>query len=280
MGSEIPELTAATPRWPHGERLALCVTFNLESGEAAPVNPEGNPNYLYLTTHQYGARRGIWNLLEMLTRTGIQATFFVCGTTAEKYPDTIAEISRQGHDIAGFTYQYENVWAISADEEARFIDRSITAIERAAGKRPVGWRCPDFKVSRNTLKLLAERGFVWDSNLLNSELPYILELGASRLVEVPACMWTYDKHIYYLPSPRGSARELFELWTDEFEVMYEESAFAPKLMTLSAHPFLVGRPAPMAEFEAFLKRALSRRDVWPATCAQVASWWKDLACET
>jgi peptidoglycan/xylan/chitin deacetylase (PgdA/CDA1 family) len=276
MGTEIPETAVGAPRWPGGERLALCVTFNLESGEAAPVNPGGNPNYLYYTTHQYGVRRGVWNLIEMLDRTGIKATFFVCGRTAEQYPDTIAEISRQGHDIAGFTYQYESVWAISEAEEARFMDRCIAAIEKATGKKPSGWRCPDFKVSKSTLRLLGERGLVWDSNLLNSELPYMLDVGGSRLVEVPACMWTYDKHIYYLPSPRGSARELFEIWTDEFDVMYDEAAAAPKLMTLSAHPFLVGRPAPRAEFETFLSRALARRDVWPATCSQIAQWWKDL----
>ena len=276
MDSEISEILAGSPRWPQKARLALCLTFNFESGEAAPVNPGGNPNYLYMTTHQYGARRGVWNLLDVLDRTHIRATFFVCGVTAEKYRQTIKEISDRGHDIAGFTYSYENVWALSAEQEAEVIDRSVAAIERATGKRPTGWRCPDFKISDNTLGLLAERGFAWDSDLLNSEVPYILEFAGRKIVEVPASMWTYDKHMYYLPSPRGSARELFEVWTDEFDVLYQESLDEPKLITLACHPFLIGRPAPLAELENFLRRALDQPGVWPATCSEVANWWNDL----
>jgi hypothetical protein len=43
MDSEIRDIVANTPRWPNGQRLALCLKFNLESGEAAPMNPGGNP---------------------------------------------------------------------------------------------------------------------------------------------------------------------------------------------------------------------------------------------
>jgi peptidoglycan/xylan/chitin deacetylase (PgdA/CDA1 family) len=227
-----------------------------------------------MTTHQYGARRGVWNILEMLERKQILATFFVCGITAEKYRETIKQVSERGHDVAGFTYSYDNVWSLSAQQEAEIIDKSIAAIEGATGKRPLGWRCPDFELSNNTLRLLAERQFVWDSDLLNSEVPYLLDVEGSEIVEIPASMWTYDKHIYYLPSPRGSARELFEIWTDEFDVLYDESAERPKLITLSCHPFLIGRPAPLAELEGFLNRASDRSDVWFATCSQVAEWWR------
>ena len=275
MDSEIPQIFSRSPRWPEKKSLALCLTFNFESGEAAPVNPGDNPNYLYMTTHQYGARRGVWNLLDMLDRTKIPATFFVCGTTADKYPEAMKEISERGHEIAAFTYSYDKVWALSREEEADVIDRSIAAIEKITGKRPNGWRCPDFKISNNTLQLLCDRGFTWDSDLLNSEVPYILELAGRKIIEIPASMWTYDKYVYYLPSPRGSARELFEIWRDELDVLYEESIEQPKLITLSCHPFLVGRPAPLAELEKFLGQALTRPGSWPATCSQVASWWSD-----
>jgi peptidoglycan-N-acetylglucosamine deacetylase len=279
MNSEIPEIVSASPRWPQAKTLALCLTFNFESGEAAPVNPGDNPNYLYMTTHQYGARRGVWNILDMLDRKKIPATFFVCGSTAEKYPETIKEISDHGHDIAGFTYSCEKVWSLSSAEEAEMIDRSIAAIEKATGKKPTGWRCPDFKISDNTLRLLCDRGFSWDSDLLNSEVPYVLDVSGRKIVEIPASMWTYDKYVYYLPSPRGSARELFEIWRDELDVLYEESLTQPKLITLSCHPFLVGRPAPLAELENFLGRALKRSGVWPTTCSQVANWWRDLSTD-
>ena len=37
---------------------------------------------------EYGARTGIWNILELLDNFGVKATFLVCGMTAEKYPDS------------------------------------------------------------------------------------------------------------------------------------------------------------------------------------------------
>lgn len=276
MGTDIHEITTSAPAWPDHHRLALCLTFNFESGEAAPTNPGGFPNYLYMTTHQFGARRGIWNLLEVLSNAEIRATFFVSGLTAERYPEAVRGIYERGHDIGGFTYACESVWGLSEREEREILKRSISALQKVTGSGPIGWRCPDFKISKSTLRLVADLGLQWDSNLLNDDLPYVLQLDGHQIVEVPPSMATYDKHFLYLPNPRGSAEDLFEVWLDEFEVLYQESALQPKLMTLSCHPFLIARPAHLAKLEAFLGVALSRPGVWAATCSQIAHWWMNL----
>ncbi len=55
----------------------------------------------YSSAMQYGARRGIWNILELLDKYRVKATFFVLGTTAEKCPDTVQAAAVAGHEIAG-----------------------------------------------------------------------------------------------------------------------------------------------------------------------------------
>jgi len=141
--------------------------------------------------------------MDVLDRHGVKATFLLCGTTAERYPETVKRMLDRGHDIAGFTYNYEKAWTLSTEEEAEMIEKSVSAIHNITNSRPMGWRCPDFQMSKNTLPLLAEHGFMWDSSLLNDDLPYALKMGEHKITEVPPSMSTYDKHYLYLPNPRG-----------------------------------------------------------------------------
>ena len=43
---------------------------------------------------EYGGRRGMWNILEVLDACGVKATFFVCGATAENIPMLSARLTR------------------------------------------------------------------------------------------------------------------------------------------------------------------------------------------
>ncbi len=78
--------------WPSGVRLPVVLTFEHQSGEGAPLFPGERPNYMVGGAMQYGARRGIWNILELLDKYQIKATFFVVGTsvfpTMSGYPPT------------------------------------------------------------------------------------------------------------------------------------------------------------------------------------------------
>jgi hypothetical protein len=62
-----------------------------------------------LAQHQaYGPRVGVPRLLEQLRRTGIRATFFVPGFTADCYPDTIRRIVADGHEVGWHGYRYDS----------------------------------------------------------------------------------------------------------------------------------------------------------------------------
>src|SRR5256886_3170869 len=47
---------------------------------------------------------------------------------------------------------------LSEDEERQYIRASIEAVEKATGRRPVGWSGPDFQETQNTPNLLAADG--------------------------------------------------------------------------------------------------------------------------
>ena len=261
-------------RWPGGVRLPVVLTFEHQSGEGAPLFPGDRPNYMVGGTMQYGARRGIWNILELLDKYQIKATFFVCGTTAEKYPDAVQAAQKSGHEIAGMSYSFESVRTSSTDRERSIIRRSVQVLEGITGARIQGWRCPDYRISPQTHDILAEEGFAWDSSMLNDDLPYLFDCGARRLVEIPFSTSTADKTYIGYPYPqRGGPDGLANVWNNEFEVLYVESERSPRFLILSLQTWATGRPAPLRILRQFLDRLVGHEEFWFARCGDISKWW-------
>ena len=261
-------------RWPGGVRLPVVLTFEHQSGAGAPLFPGDRPNYMVGGTMQYGARRGIWNILELLDKYQIKATFFVCGTTAEKYPDAVQAAQKSGHEIAGMSYSFESVRTSSTDRERSIIRRSVQVLEGITGARIQGWRCPDYRISPQTHDILAEEGFAWDSSMLNDDLPYLFDCGARRLVEIPFSTSTADKTYIGYPYPqRGGPDGLANVWNNEFEVLYGESERSPRFLILSLQTWATGRPAPLRILRQFLDRLVGHEEFWFARCGDISKWW-------
>lgn len=268
------ELESKAPlRWPAGVRLPVVLTFEHQSGEGAPLFPGDRPNYMVGGTMEYGARRGIWNILELLDRQKIQATFFVCGMTAEKYPDAVRAAHLAGHEIAGMSYAFDRVRTASVERERSIIGKTVQALENVAGVKIRGWRCPDYRVSPQTLDILAQEGFEWDSSLLNDDLPYMLDCGGRRLVEIPFSTSTADKSFIGYPYPqRGGPDGLANVWNNEFGVLYEESSREPRFMILSLQTWATGRPAPLRILRQLLERLSGHEEIRFARCAEISRW--------
>ena len=265
-------------RWPRGVRLPVVLTFEHQSGEGAPLFPGDRPNYMVGGALQYGARRGIWNILELLDKYQIKATFFVCGTTAEKYPDAVQAAQKSGHEIAGMSYSFDRVRTASVERERSIVRQSAQVLEGITGSRIQGWRCPDYRISPQTLDILAEEGFTWDSSLLNDDLPYFFQCGARRLLEIPFTTSTADKTFIGYPYPqRGGPDGLANVWNNEFEVLYGESERSPRFLILSLQTWATGRPAPLRILRQFLDRLAGHEEFWFARCSDISKRWLEHA---
>src|SRR3546814_14387622 len=111
--------------WPQEVRLPVVVTFEHQSGEGAPMRPGERPNANYYGQLEYGARRGIWHILELLDTLGIKSTFFVSGVTAEKVPDTVRAAHSAGHELAGMGYNFDRVRTASREREQDVVRRTV-----------------------------------------------------------------------------------------------------------------------------------------------------------
>ncbi len=270
-------------RWPDGIRAAACFTFDVDA--ESPIlwdHPEASQHLDVMSHQAYGPRTGVPRLLRLLDRTGIRATFFVPGYTAERWPDAVRAIREAGHEIAHHGYMHEGSrGADPGEEEARLL-RGLEALEAVAGVRPVGYRAPNWELSHALPALLAKHGFRYDSGLMDADHPYRLAVGpapgAPSIVELPA-HWSLDdwEPYNYLPGITGSGviaspADVVARWALELEALVDEGG----LFMLTNHPFVSGRASRAAALEGLIERAKVIDGLWIVTCAEVAAWVETL----
>lgn len=81
-------------------------------------------------------------LLDLLKRYKIKATFFVLGSKAEKYPDLIARIHEEGHLIGIHNYVHRSNWGMTPWGIRRQLNKTAAIIEEITGVRPYYYRPP------------------------------------------------------------------------------------------------------------------------------------------
>ena len=106
-------------------------------------------------------------LFQLLDELGAKPTMFLLGMTVARYPEVVREIATRGYEIGSHGYAHRRVYTQSEAEFRDDVRRSIDAIGEATGKRPTGYRAPEFSINRDTpwaYDVLAELGFRYDSS--------------------------------------------------------------------------------------------------------------------
>lgn len=110
-----------------------------------------------------GIESGLPLMLELLAKHNVQATFFVTGMAAERFPELIAEVS-QRHEVSCHGYEHERFDRLAADEQRRRIEKATEVLHKVTGTKPPGFRAPNFKSTGQTHAILAELGYVYDAS--------------------------------------------------------------------------------------------------------------------
>jgi peptidoglycan/xylan/chitin deacetylase (PgdA/CDA1 family) len=243
----------------------------------------GHANRMSAISHQaYGPLVGVPRILKILARHEVTSTFFVPGYTAFRYPDVIRSIVAEGHEIAHHGYLHEAMAGLSADEEAAILDRGTAVLEEVTGVRPIGYRAPMWELNWHSPKLLRDRGFLYDSSLMDADHPYELAVGTGSLVEIPI-QWALDDWEQYCFVPDFSGTGLIEspvkvaqMWRLEFDGLRE----AGGCFVLTNHPFLSGRPSRAAALEGLIDYVCSHDDVWVSHLGAIAEHVRGLGLES
>ncbi len=107
-------------------------------------------------------------LLELLAQADVKATFFVLGYVADQFPQLVRKIADAGHEIGLHSYHHQKISQLTRDQFRTDTARGLEAVEKASGRRVVGYRAPMFSITRAqiwALEVLYEMGFKYDSSV-------------------------------------------------------------------------------------------------------------------
>jgi peptidoglycan/xylan/chitin deacetylase (PgdA/CDA1 family) len=98
-------------------------------------------------------------VLELLDRSGAQATFFLVGEQVERRPTLAAEIAAAGHEIALHCHRHRSLLRLTPRQLDDDLRRALVAIGDATGRAPRLYRPPYGYLSVAGMLLARRRGW-------------------------------------------------------------------------------------------------------------------------
>ena len=139
-------LLAADAFWPR---------VNLFGPAVVAVSSRRMPKVVALTFDDGPVVPYTGQILEILERYGVKASFFCIGENVESHPELARAIVSGGHTIGSHTSTHRNLLLAGAEAIRRELERGQESIRSATGKTPRFFRCP--KGYKNPLVALAVR---------------------------------------------------------------------------------------------------------------------------
>lgn len=270
-------------KWKNNAKCAVMLTFDLDSDTTWK---NGNNDYengdkflKSISIGQYGPRKAVDRILNLLKKYDLKATFFVPGKVAEDNPDLIKRIDNEGHEIGHHGYTHERFFDKTVEEQIEIIEKTQNIYNNLIGKSAKGFRTPSGDWSKETPSLLYERGFTYSSSMRGDDRPYhtILNNKSTNFIEIPT-RWELDDYVamaynYFPEEPAGLDRisgysQVLDNFIREFDGYYKYGlCFVPMM-----HPQVIGTPGHIQILDKLIYHIISKENVWFATGSEIAEW--------
>jgi peptidoglycan/xylan/chitin deacetylase (PgdA/CDA1 family) len=257
--------------------VSVCLTFDFDA-ISVWIGSMGSRSPGNISRGEFGVV-GARRVISLLEQHDIRSTWFIPGHTIETYPDAARAVAEAGHEIGHHNYCHENPRTLELAQELAIIERGIDCIARLTGSPPAGYRSPAWDLSPNTLGLLQEFGFVYDSSLMADDFSlYRPRVGDEArtdgpfafgeeidLVEVPV---DWPAHHVGLRTPD----DVYAVWAAEFDYLYQR--VGEGVFTLTMHPQVIGRGHRLLMLERLIEYIRGHDGVTFRTMGDVAAEWK------
>jgi polysaccharide deacetylase family protein (PEP-CTERM system associated) len=117
------------------------------------------------------SKRVVWNtgrLLDLLAEYGVRGTFFVQTLVAEKFPELIHRIVREGHEIGSHGHRHIPLFRLQPSSFSEDLRRSLEILRPFDPHPILGYRAPDFSLRQDTLwalDILRDQGLRYSSSI-------------------------------------------------------------------------------------------------------------------
>lgn len=154
-------------------------------------------------------------VLSILKRHGVKATFFLIGKRVEQFPEIARRIVAEGHEVGNHTYSHPaNLPKENWEQVRQEIEKCSEAIERVTGVRPKLFRPP--------------RGF------LNYKVLTLAQLEGYTLV-----FWTVSADHKDAPTPEAMAQRVFKLVHPGAIILMHDGRIPSRWKDVKALPLII-----------------------------------------
>lgn len=130
------------------------VALTFDDGPSASVTPE---------------------ILNILSRHGVRATFFVLGENAARNKGILARAAAEGHEIASHTWSHVNLIKASQEQIISQMDRTAAVVQEVTGRKPALMRPPYGATNKHIIDLMMDRygnpSVLWDVDTVDWKHP-------------------------------------------------------------------------------------------------------------
>ena len=286
----IPIFERQPLRWPNGARVALIITFNLETWDLTkdtdkayyaggpPILPDvlpGRvPDFPNYTWREYGQRVGIWRLYELFDELGDKASCTTNAVTFERRRPMVQAVLDRGWELLAHNWEQGELltdYAGDPAKEREIVLRTLAKYEAEVGRKAKGWLSSSLRSTLQTADILAEQGCTFYCDIMNDDQPYLLKTPSGPIVSIP---YSNEINDFTLLTRRNYTTDQFcDILIEELDVLYEEGATTGRIMNLGLHPHVSGRAHRLRAIREFIEHAQSLPGVWWATREEIAAWY-------
>jgi allantoinase len=281
-------------QWPGQARVAVQFVLNYEEGGENSVlhGDAGSEQFLseiigaaaYPARHlsmesiyEYGSRVGVWRILREFEKRGWPLTVFGVSMALQRHPELTRALIAAGHEIACHGWRWIHYQGMDEATEREHIRLGTSIIrDLSANQWPLGWYTG--RDSPNTRRLVLEHGgYEYDSDYYGDDLPFYTQVqtasGIKKHLVVP---YTLDTNDMRFATPQGfnTAEHFYAYLRDAFDVLYEEGASSPKMLSIGMHCRLLGRPARLKGLQLFMDHVQRHSHVWVCRRIDIARHWQ------
>jgi allantoinase len=276
--------------WPNGARVALILTFNLETWDMTkdtdkpyyaggpPILPDvlpGRvPDFPNYTWREYGQRVGIWRLYDLFDELGVKASCTTNAVTFERRRPMVQAVLDRGWELLAHNWEQGELLSDYAGDPAKereIVLRTLAKYESEVGRKAMGWLSSSLRGTLQTADILAEQGAIFYCDIMNDDQPYLLKTPSGPIVSIP---YSNEINDFTLLTRRNYTTDQFrDILIEELDVLYAEGAKTGRIMNVGLHPHVSGRAHRVRALREFIEHAKSLPGVWWATREEIARWY-------
>lgn len=264
--------------WPDGARLVVSFSMQLEAG-AQPASgadspfPPIDPKYPDLPAtkwYEYGFKEGVSRLLDVFDRHKVKVTSHMVGQAVDRHPALAKEIVQRGHEAAAHGQTWTPQFSMTPEEERAAYEANVKSIEAATGTRPVGFNAFWLRGTPHTLEILQDLGFLYHIDDVSRDEPFTVPVRGKPFVVVPYTLGTND--IVDFEGRHWSSDQFASELKREFDQLYAEAGQRRRMMSVSTHDRIGGRPAHANAVADFIAYAAKHPGVAFLRKDEIARW--------